>query len=43
MDVTLEGHIIYDVYSLFYISFFPCVNTTENNDMCAPIEEIQQK
>ena len=43
MDVTLEGHITYDVYSLFYIAFYPCVNTTENNNMCAPIEEIQQK
>jgi hypothetical protein len=25
---------------LFFISFFPCVNTTENNNHCKPIEEI---
>ena len=43
MDVTLEGHTTYDVYSFFYIAFYPCVNTTENHNMCAPIEEIQQK
>ena len=43
MNVTLEGHTTYDVYSLFYIAFFPCVNTTYNNFMCAPIEEIQAK
>ena len=43
MNETLEGHITYDVNSLFYIAFFPCVNTTFNNFMCAPIEEIQSK
>ena len=43
MNVTLEGHTTYDVYSLFYIAFFPCVNTSYNNFMCAPIEEIQSK
>ena len=40
MNETLIGHFSYDVYSLFYISFFPCKNTTENNYHCKSIEEI---
>ena len=39
MNFTLEGHFSYDLYSLFYIQFFPCVNTTESSK-CKPIEEI---
>ena len=39
MDFILEGHFSYDLYSLFYIQFFPCVNTTESSK-CKPIEEI---
>ena len=40
MDVILEGHTTYDVYSYFQITFYPCVNTTENNNKCKPPEEI---
>lgn len=41
MDETLEGNFSYDLYSLFFISFFPCVNDTEkNNNHCKPIEQI---
>jgi len=36
----LIGHYSYDNYSLFFISFFPCVNSTENNNHCKPIEVI---
>lgn len=39
MDYTLEGHFSYDRYSFFFIQFFPCVNTTENQK-CKPPEEI---
>ena len=39
IDFTLEGHFSYDLYSFFFIQFFPCVNTTENHN-CKPIEEI---
>ena len=39
MNVILEGHFSYDLYSLFFIQFFPCVNTTESS-ICKPIEEI---
>jgi len=39
MNFTLEGHFSYDLYSLFFIQFFPCVNTTESSK-CKPIEEI---
>ena len=42
MDVTLEGHTTYDVYSYFQITFYPCVNTTENNNKCKPIEKIRE-
>jgi len=40
INETLIGHFSYDNYSLFFISFFPCVNTTENNNKCKPIEVI---
>ena len=36
----IRGHRSYDVYSFWTISFYPCVNTTENNNMCAPKETI---
>jgi len=39
MNFTLEGHFSYDLYSLFFIQFFPCKNTTESSK-CKPIEEI---
>jgi hypothetical protein len=40
MNETLIGHFSYDNYSLFLISFFPCVNTTENKNKCKPLEVI---
>ena len=39
MDFILEGHFSYDVYSFFYIQFFPCVNTSEVKN-CKPLEII---
>ena len=39
MDFILEGHFTYDVYSFFYIQFFPCVNTSIKQD-CKPLEVI---
>ena len=39
MDFVLEGHFSYDLYSFFYIQFFPCVNTTEKQN-CKPLEII---
>ena len=39
MDFILEGHFSYDLYSFFYIQFFPCVNSTENQN-CKPLEII---
>ena len=35
----MEGYFTYDLYSFFYVQFFPCVNTTEKHN-CKPIEEI---
>jgi len=40
MNETLIGSFSYDNYSLFFISFFPCVNSSENNNKCKPIEVI---
>ena len=40
IEQSLIGHFSYDYYSFFYISFFPCINTTENNNHCKPIEQI---
>ena len=39
MNYTLQGHFSYDLYSFFFIQFFPCINTTENMK-CKPVEEI---
>ena len=39
MDFILEGHFTYELYSFFYIQFFPCVNSTENKK-CKPLEKI---
>ena len=39
MDLALEGHFSYDLYSFFNIQFFPCVNTTEKQN-CKPLEKI---
>jgi hypothetical protein len=40
INETLMGHYSYDNYSLFFISLFPCVNNTENNKHCKPLEVI---
>ena len=40
IDYLLEGHRAYDIYSYLNIKFFPCVNTSENGNMCAPPEDI---
>ena len=42
IDAILEGHTTYDVYSYFQITFYPCVNTTKNNNKCKPIEKIRE-
>ena len=40
MNESLTGHFSFDNYSLFFISFFPCINTTENNNHCKSKKEI---
>ena len=40
MNETFIGHFSYDYYSMIFIEFFPCKNTTENNNKCKPIEVI---
>ena len=39
MNLTLEGHTTYDVYSYFYVGFYPCVNSSTVNN-CKPKEII---
>ena len=41
IDFTLEGHTTYDTYSLFYIGFYPCVNTSTFK-ICKPSAEIDR-
>ena len=41
MDVLLQGHTTYDVYSYFYVGFYPCVNTSTMTN-CKPPEVIDQ-
>ena len=40
MNETLEGSFSYDTYSYFYIEFYPCKNSTENNNHCKTKEEL---
>ena len=40
VNETLMGHYSYDNYSLFFISLFPCVNNSDNNNHCKPKEVI---
>ena len=40
LDVTLEGSFSYDSYSYFAVDFYPCKNTTENNNHCKTKEEL---
>ena len=40
IDNTFIGHYNYDYYSFFYIEFYPCVNTTKNNNHCKSKEYI---
>ena len=40
VNVTLEGSFSYDRYSYFAIDFYPCKNTTENNNHCKTKEEL---
>ena len=41
IDVLLQGHTTYDVYSYFYVGFYPCVNTTTKQN-CKPSEVIDK-
>ena len=41
MDVILQGHTTYDIYSYFYVGFYPCVNTTTKQN-CKPANTIDQ-
>ena len=41
IDFTLEGHTTYDTYSLFYLGFYPCVNTSTFK-ICKSSEEIDR-
>ena len=40
MNETLEGHFSYDIYSFFYIEFFPCINSTNNSNHCKSLDII---
>ena len=42
LDQVLEGHLTYDAYSYFSISFYPCINNTRNHFNCKPLNVIQQ-
>jgi hypothetical protein len=40
MNESFIGHFSYDNYSFFYVSFFPCKNSTDNNNHCRSKQEI---
>ena len=41
IDLILQGHTTYDIYSYFYVGFYPCVNSTYRHN-CKPPEIIDQ-
>ena len=42
LDHRLEGHLTYDVYSYYYIKFFPCINGVNNRNNCKPLDLVQK-
>ena len=42
LDQVLQGHLTYDVYSYFYIKFFPCINGFQNRNNCKPLPLVQK-
>ena len=42
LDQVLQGHLTYDVYSYFYIQFFPCINGMKNRSNCSPLSFVQK-
>jgi len=42
LNHTLQGHLTYDVYSYYYVRFFPCINNTQNNYHCKPLSVIKK-
>ena len=44
VDVTIQGHTTYDVYSFFYVEFYPCVEgNLHGRTGCKNITEIRNK
>ena len=41
LDKVLQGHITYDVYSYYYMRFFPCINGKRNKNNCKPLSIVQ--
>ena len=42
LDQVLQGHLTYDVYSYFFIKFFPCINGLGNRNNCKPLPLVQK-
>ena len=42
LDHVLEGHLTYDVYSYYYVKFFPCINGKNGKTNCKPLEIVQK-
>ena len=42
LDHILQGHLTYDVYSYYYVQFFPCINGTKNMTNYKPLSIIQR-
>ena len=43
VDVTIQGHTTYDVYSFFYVLFYPCVNGVNYRTNCQPYDKVAEK
>ena len=44
VDVTIQGHTTYDIYSFFYVEFYPCVTGNKHGRTgCKDTDEIRKK
>ena len=42
LDHVLKGFLTYDVYSYYYVKFYPCINGINGRNNCKPLEIVQQ-
>ena len=42
LDHVLKGFLTYEVYSYYYVKFFPCINGINGRNNCKPLDIVQK-